>query len=255
MTVFELHEALSERWPVSLSAPWDNDGILISADPAAPVRRALVSLDADAKALAYAEEHGFDLLLSHHPAVFRGARSVTPETVNGGRVIRAIRHGISVISLHTRLDAGKDGVNETLCRLAGFEPSGAFGTDDTPGIARYADIPETDGYALARLVREKLNAPLLRMTGDPGRRIRRIGFCGGDGKDLILSALEAGCNAFVTGDAGYNAAEDAAELGLLTLEAGHFHTENPVCRVLADAVRELCGAETEWFDSCAYRVF
>ena len=254
MTVWNLHEALSERWPKSLSAPWDNDGILISADPAAQVGRILISLDADARALSYAAENGFDLLLTHHPALFRDTRTVLPDTVNGRRVIFALRHGISVISLHTRLDAGPDGVNETLCRLMGAEPSGTIGAEDTPGIARFADVPETDGKSLARLVKERLGAPAVRVTGDLDRPIRRIGFCGGDGKDLIGPALEAGCDAFVTGDAGYNAAEDAAELGLLTVEAGHFHSENPVCRVLLDAVTALCGRETELFDSCAYQV-
>ena len=84
--------------------------------------------------------------------------------------------------------------------------------------------------------------------------MRRIGFCGGDGKDLIPGAILAGCDAYVTGDAGYNAAGDAAEEGLFTVETGHWHSEHPVCRILAEAAGALSGAPCSVYGSCAYRI-
>lgn len=254
MTVRELHNALSELYPKTLSCAWDNDGIMVSPDPEARVRRILVSLDAVTDAVRHAAANGFDLLLTHHPMLFRGVKSVTPDSVGGRRILTAAAAGISVISLHTRLDAGRGGVNETLCRTCGFEPSGTFGDEDAPELGRYADVKPMTGDYLAGLVKEKLGCPAVRATGQGGAFIRRIGFCGGDGKDLIPAALAAGCQAFVTGDAGYNMAEDAAEDGLFTVEAGHYHTEAPVCRVLADTASALTGAYAEIYDSCAYRI-
>ncbi len=254
MTAAELHEGLSALYPRSLSCSWDNDGIMISPDPDAPVRRILISLDATVDAVRYAARNGFDVLLTHHPMLFRGVKSVTPGTAGGRRILAAAQAGVTVISLHTRLDAGRGGVNETLCRICGFEPSGPFGDDETPGLGRYADTAPMTGETLARIVKDKLGCPAVRVTGDPRVLIRRIGFCGGDGKDLIPAALGIGCGAFVTGDAGYNMAQDAAEDGLFTVEAGHYHTEAPVCAVLEELAAGLTGAITERYDSCAYRI-
>ena len=254
MTVNELYEKLTERWPKSLSAPWDNDGIMVTPDGNAPVRRILIALDGDVKAIDAAVKGGYDLLVTHHPAIFTGVKAVTPDSVNGRRILAAVRNGLSVISLHTRLDAGEGGVNDTLCRTLGFEPSGCFGDDEMPTIGRYADVEPMSGEALARLVKERLGAPAVRVTGDTAKTVRRIGFCGGDGKDLIPCAIRMGCDAYITGDAGYNMAEDAAEEGLFTVEAGHFHSENPVCRVLAETIQKICKIDADCFDSCAYRV-
>ena len=254
MTVKELHEALSELYPKTLSCEWDNDGIMVSADPDAPVRRILVSLDAVTEAVRYAARNGFDLLLTHHPMLFRGVKSVTPDSVGGRRILAAAAGGVSVISLHTRLDAARGGVNDTLCRACGFEPSGFFGDEECPELGRYADVKPMTGDYLAALVKEKLGCPAVRVTGTGSAFIRRIGFCGGDGKDYLPAALAAGCGAYVTGDAGYNMAEDAAEEGLFTVEAGHWHTEEPVCRVLAETASALTGADIELWNSCAYRI-
>ena len=254
MTVRELYEGLCAVYPKTLSCSWDNDGIMISPDPGAQVKRVLVSLDATVGAVRYAAEHGFDVLLTHHPMLFRGVKSVTPESTGGRRILAAAGGGVSVLSLHTRLDAGRGGVNETLCRTLGFEPAGTFGDDDAPQLGRYADVKPMTGEELAVLVKDKLGCRSVRITGDASAFIRRIGFCGGDGKDLIPEALAAGCGAYVTGDAGYNMAEDAAEDGLFTVEAGHWHTEEPVCAVLAELAAGLTGAYSEQYDSCAYRI-
>lgn len=254
MTVRELHDALSELYPRTLSCPWDNDGIMVSPDPDAPVRRILVALDGTSDVIRTAARNGFDLVLTHHPMLFRGVKSVTPDAVGGRRILLAAGAGISVISLHTRLDAGRGGVNETLCRICGFEPSGTFGDDESPELGRYTDVKPMTGDYLAALVKEKLGCQAVRVTGNGSAFIRRIGFCGGDGKDLVPSAQAAGCGAFVTGDAGYNMAEDAAEDGLFTVEAGHYHTEYPVCRTLLETAAALTGAYAEIYDSCAYRI-
>ena len=255
MTVRELYEGLTELWPLSLSCSWDNDGIMASRDTRAEAKRILVSLDASADAIRHAAENGFDVLLTHHPMLFRGVKNVTPDTVGGIRVIEAVGAGLSVISLHTRLDAGKNGVNDTLARICAFEPAGSFGDDDAPGLCRYADCkPMTPDY-LAALVKKKLGCPAVRVTGSGRGFVRRIGFCGGDGKDQIPAAVLAGCDAFITGDAGYNMAADAGEESeLYTVECGHWHSEQPVCQILAETAEALSGAEVSIYNSCAYRI-
>ena len=254
MTVKEFHDKLSELYPRSLSCSWDNDGIMVSGDLSAEVKRVLVALDATSDVILTAAEGGFDTVLVHHPMLFRGAKSVTEESYAGRRVLTALNAGISVISLHTRLDAGEGGVNDTLAHVLGFEPDSCFGDDNCPTLGRYADVDPISADALVALVKEKLGVPAVRVTGSLDRKIRRIGFCGGDGKDFVPLALSIGCDAFITGDAGYNMALDAGEDGLLTIEAGHYHSEFPVCGRLAALAREIAGAEAEIMESARYRI-
>ena len=254
MNVKTLHEKLSERWPKTLSAAWDNDGIMVCADGNAEVKKVLVALDATHAVIKYAAENGFDTVITHHPMIFRGAKNVTPDTLTGRRIVDSLVNGVSVLSFHTRLDAADGGVNDELCRVLGFEACESFGEDDMATLGRIAEVPAMTAGELAELVKEKLGCTSVRVNGDLSKTVTRVAFCGGDGKNFIYPALAAGCQAYITGDAGYNMAEDAAEDGLVTIEAGHFHSEAPVCRVIAEAVRGLTGIEAEIVDSCGYRV-
>ena len=89
MTVYEFYEFLEKYYPKDLSCPWDNDGIMCSRNLDAVVNRVLVSLDATERALKYASEGEFDLLLAHHPMIFRKLEAVTPATLGGNRAVAA----------------------------------------------------------------------------------------------------------------------------------------------------------------------
>lgn len=186
--------------------------------------------------------------------IFKGAKNVTPSTLIGRRIVDALTNGVSVLSFHTRLDAAEGGVNDKLCRALGFTACETFGDDEMPTLGRIAEIPGVTAGELAELVKTKLGCDAVRVSGDLSKTVTRVALCGGDGKDFIYPALAAGCQAYITGDAGYNMAEDAAEDGLVTIEVGHYHSEAPVCRVIAEAVRELTGIDAEIMDSCGYAV-
>lgn len=254
MNVKTLHDELTKRWPKTLSAAWDNDGIMVSADVNAEVKRVLVALDASYATIRYAVENGFDTVITHHPMIFKGAKNVTPSTLIGRRIVDALTNGVSVLSFHTRLDAAEGGVNDKLCRALGFTACETFGDDEMPTLGRIAEIPGVTAGELAELVKTKLGCDAVRVSGDLSKTVTRVALCGGDGKEFVYPALAAGCQAYITGDAGYNMAEDAAEDGLVTIEVGHYHSEAPVCRVIAEAVRELTGIDAEIMDSCGYAV-
>ena len=114
MTVYELHRALSEKYPKTLSCSWDNDGIMVSPDTGAEVKRVLVALDATHETVKYAAEHGFDTVVTHHPMLFKGVKSVTMASTSGRRILDAAMAGVSVVSFPTRLDAAVGGVNDAL---------------------------------------------------------------------------------------------------------------------------------------------
>lgn len=248
MTIGEFYSELVRRYPESLRCQWDNDGMMCSGDLSAPVKRIMVALDATAYTIDAAAEAGCNVLLTHHPLLFRGVKSVTEDNLSGGRILRALKKDVSVISLHTRLDAGECGVNDTLASLIGLTDTEPFGDADSPTIGRIGTLDESLPLnELARRVKNTLTAPCVTVTpsnSDP-RPVRRIAVLGGAGKDLIAPALSRGADALVTGEVGYNARIDGAEMGLSIIEAGHFYTENPVVFRLSNLAREITGAETK----------
>lgn len=254
MTVREIYEKLSEKYPRELSAAWDNDGIMVSGDMDGEVKKVLVALDATLKTIEYARDNGFDLVVTHHPMIFKGIKAVTSDYTVSSKVIEAIRNNISIMSFHTRCDAADGGVNDALCEALGLEIVESFGDSEAPTLGRIALTEEMPAGELAGLVRDKLGCTSVRINGDESRTVKRIAVCGGDGKSFVYPALYAACDAFITGDAGYNMAGDASEEGLVTIEVGHFHSENPVCKKIAEEIKLISGIDAEIFNSCTYTV-
>lgn len=250
MNIREFYAELERRYPPQLSCPWDNDGIMVCPDLATPVKKVLVSLDATSQAIRAAAQGGYDLLLTHHPMIFRKLGSVTEESIGGGRVLDSLVSGVSVISLHTRLDAGDDGVNDSLARFLGYEPTGKFGDSESPTLGRVFELEcEKDAAEFALYVKKKLGAQSVRLCGN--KKIKRVCVVGGAGGDFVSAALSMGADMLITGECSYNSAQDIAERGLCVLEAGHYHTEAPVCAQLLSIVRSL-GLQGEIFDSITH---
>ena len=250
MTIQTLMTHLDKLYPRSLSCSWDNDGLMCCSDPSAEIKKVLISLDATKAAIDYAAKNGYDLLLTHHPMIFRGAKSVTPDSLVGGRVLYALNNGVSVISLHTRLDAGENGVNDCLAHLLNLANVRPFGDADAPSLGRIGEQPLYTDLAFSYfwpIVKMKLNLPYLLTAGE--RPVRRVAVCGGAGDDLLEAAKAAGADTFITGEMSYNRMEDAAEMGMNVLVGGHYFTEAPVCRRLQELVRELTGLEADIYNS------
>ena len=84
--------------------------------------------------------------------------------------------------------------------------------------------------------------------------VKRVYLIGGDGKDLIENAINLNADTILTGRASYNTTIDAKDLGINIVEAGHFYTENPVCKSLEKEILEICPTiKTEIFDSNAIK--
>ena len=71
---------------------------------------------------------------------------------------------------------------------------------------------------------------------NPQKTVHRVAVGGGSCGSELMAAVKAGCDTFVTADVKYNQFRDAYDLGLNLIDAGHFHTENPICSYLADKI-------------------
>ncbi len=233
MTVKQLYDYLDGAIPAALSCEWDNDGLMCCPEPDREVRRVLVCLDATSEACRKAIDGGYDLIVTHHPLIFKGLKRIETGDFISAKIIELIRNGISVFSFHTRLDAAEGGVNDTLAVMLGLTDVHPF----ADGIGRIGTLPvECSAEALAKAVREQLDADGV-LLADAGHNCRRVAVLGGNGNDDIDEAMALGADTYISGDFAYHSKTDAPDRGINLIEAGHFQTEAPVCEVLVRMLR------------------
>ena len=244
MTVLDLYKHFDDLFPRELSCEWDNDGLMCCPDPTREVHRALVCLDVTEEVVDEAIQGGFDLIVAHHPLIFKGLKSITNENAVSRKAIKLIRSNISVMSFHTRLDAVKGGVNDILAKLVGIENSVPFGD----GIGRIGNLrTPADLLDFAKEVKNVLGAPNVYVA-DAKKDVCRVAVLGGSGKDEIAAASAAGADTFVSGEIGHHPMTDAPDMEINLIEAGHFYTEQPVCDFLCKELRSL-GIEATKYNS------
>ena len=177
MTTKELYNYLNERIPAELSEDWDNDGrMLISSDR--EIKRVLISLDVTGETVSKAVKESFDLIITHHPLIFKPVKGITDE-----RFLTLIKADISVFSFHTRLDAVEGGVNDALASLLGLKNTEAF-----EEMGRIGELDkEMTAEEFAHFVKNTLGAPLVNFT-DSEKKIKRAALLGGGGKDFWQAA-------------------------------------------------------------------
>lgn len=319
---------------------WERDNVgLQVGDHEKRVRRILVALDVNDEVVSEAAKKKVDLVITHHPLLFRPPKSITPTDRVGKILLRLIQRDIALYAAHTNLDFTSGGVSFALAerlglknstflaargkdlrKIAVFVPSeyvekvaeamasagaGIIGKYDhcsfrlegkgtfkgqegsKPFVGEAGKVEEVnevrlemivpmwkveevvramrdahpyeeaahDIYVLEnenanygagaigkleravslrkflRTVKEQLQVPALRFTGDPQQRIERVAVCGGSGSNLVAAAIRRKADVFVTADVKYHSFE-AAQGKIALVDAGHFETEQPSLDVL-----------------------
>ncbi len=105
--------------PVTLAETWDNPGLQIG-DPAADVSRIMVALDPTPDVVDSAIAASCQLLVTHHPLIFKPLKSISTATPHGALIQKAIRAGVSIVTLHTNYDIADGGLNDLLARKIGL---------------------------------------------------------------------------------------------------------------------------------------
>lgn len=236
MTVRDFYEKLETIIPGELSEPWDNDGLMCCSDDTKDIKKVLVSLDVTEEIVDYALSEGFDLIISHHPLIFRPVSSITMDNNVSRKLIKLISAGVSVISFHTRADKVRGGVNDCLSKLLGLYDVKPFGED---ALGRIGHLESEMGFEdFALFVKDALGAEHI-VAADAYAPVYTVALVGGDGKDYVAAAAEAGADTYVSGRISYNIMEEAPETGLNLIEAGHYATEFPVTDFFANLVGKI----------------
>lgn len=238
MTVKKLYDKLTERIPENLREEWDNDGIMCSSDFSREVNNVLIALDVTEEIVDYAIGRNFDLIISHHPLVFRPIDRVTEENHVSRKIIKLISNNVSVFSFHTRADKVEGGVNDILASRLGLTEVEPFGEGNIGRIGTLTE--ESELSVFADLIKLQLGADCVRIA-NAYTPVKRVAIVGGDGKDLVADAIKVGADTFVSGRISYNIMEEASERAINLVEAGHYFTEQPVTEFFSSLVSSIDG--------------
>ncbi len=248
MTVADCIAWLSDVAPVALAESWDNVGLLLG-DKSVPLRRVMTCLTLTPDVAQEGIEAGVDLIVTHHPILFRAVQRVTSETSEGELLLRLIRAGISVYSPHTAFDSARDGINQQLAEsleLRDILPLRPVSREErdcaTAGGGEFASLGSGRWGRLASLqplsevldrCRVQFATPVFPYVGEPARAVQTIAVACGAGGEFIPDAIRTGCDVLVTGEARFHACLEARAAGLALILVGHYASERPGVERLA----------------------
>ncbi|HHT72658.1 MAG TPA: Nif3-like dinuclear metal center hexameric protein [Firmicutes bacterium] len=243
-TVGDVARLMEQLAPEELKMDWDNVGLQLG-ERSRKVQKILVTLTVTPEVAELAAGQGVDLIVAHHPLIFKPLYHVRTDTYQGALVAFLIRNGIYVYVSHTNLDIAEQGLNHWLAEALGLERPEPLLPGPIPGtgLGRIGKISPGKAEALCDHVQAVLDSPV-RLVGPRGLVCEKVAVCGGSGGDLVSAAAEVGAQALVTGDVSYHEALDAVHAGLVVIDAGHHGTEKIMVPKVAAYLRgEMPGVE------------
>ncbi len=231
-TIYDLIDALA---PFETQEGFDNAGFLIG-DRSRPVSRVLVALDASLAVVEEARTLKADLLITHHPVMFRAVKSLDFESHEARLLSALLRADLSLIAAHTNLDQSPISAGFLLAERLRLSQPRALEGDPFLVLGDVAEAQSSQ--ALVGRLAEVLGGPV-RIFGDRQARVQTLAIAGGAYCDGWLAAKRAGADALLTGEVRHHNALAAVESGFVIFDGGHFQTE--VCMV--EALREYLQTE------------
>ncbi|NLX63353.1 MAG: Nif3-like dinuclear metal center hexameric protein [Clostridiaceae bacterium] len=242
MKLRNLIEFLEEKAPISLQEIYDNSGLILG-NPDNEISRVLVCLDVDIGAIEHAVSQNCQLVLSHHPAIFKGLKIFSGTNKESSILIKAIKNDIALYSCHTNFDSAEGGLSDLLCEKLGLKNIKVLKTtsDETAeyGAGRYGEIKPVDGMEFINRVKTKLSVDFLRYVGDIPPTVTKVAvFNGSFDRDIMDSLKRISPVVLITGDLKYHDAQELLYNGIFTIDAGHYGTEIIFVDEMANIIEE-----------------
>ena len=247
MKINKVVDALEQYAPLPLQEGYDNAGLQVGLTETVEVSGALLCLDVTEQVVDEAIEKGCNLIVSHHPLIFRKLARIADENYVQRTVRKAIKHDIAIVSMHTNMDAAKGGVNFKIAEKLGLKHLQFFaGEKEVDGVKGgegvMGEVSEAAGWAaddLVLLLREKFGAECVQCNQLLRRPIRRVALCGGAGSFLLDAAVAAGADAFITGEMHYHeffGHEQEIQICVI----GHYQSEQFTSEIFKSIIEEKC---------------
>lgn len=232
--------------PPCFAEDYDNVGLLVG-DKDKEVNKVLITLDVDEYVAKDAADKDYDLVISHHPLIFKPLKRVVTDDSVSRTVIYLIKNNISLVSVHTNFDSVKSGLCDLfLDKIADTKDRNAIEGDKENGSGRIAELKEIATFLdILSKVKEEFCVDTLRYVGDKDMKISKIAVCNGGGADFIYAAKEMGADLYISGDIKYHHARFAYENNLALVEVPHYNAEIMFCDYVKDLLEKEFGNDLD----------
>ena len=246
MRVREITDAIEQSAPLRLQEEWDNAGIQVG-DPDAGVTGVLLCTDATEAVVAEAIERGYNLVISHHPLIFRGLKKIMGRTPVERTVAMAIKHDVTIYSAHTNMDSAWQGVSFRMADKIGMtqveflddnkvEPYGDLkGTSAGCGVI--GNIEPMPAREVLKRVKQAFEVGAVRYSGNGDTIVSRVALCGGAGGFLLDKAVEMGAQLYVTADMRYHDFLDNNQR-IVVADIGHYESEHYTKEIFLEIIQK-----------------
>ena len=243
MKIKEVLSALEQFAPLPLQESWDNAGLQVGLTEA-EVSGALLCLDVTEQVVDEAMAKGCNLIVSHHPLLFRGLKTISDLTDVQRTVRKAIQQDIAGVSMHTNMDKAEGGVNHKIAEKLGLRdmtfmsPRTVDGVTCGSGVIGTLESP-VDSRAFVEKVKSAFGVVCAMTNELLERKISRVALCGGAGDFLLDDAVKAGADAFITGEMHYHQ-YFGYEQRIQICVIGHYQSEQYTTEVFRDIIAKAC---------------
>ena len=243
MKIKEVLSALERFAPLPLQESWDNAGLQVGLTET-EVSGALLCLDVTERIVDEAVQKGCNLIVSHHPLLFRGLKTISDLTDVQRTVMKAIQQGLGVISMHTNMDNARGGVNFKIAEKLGLQQVCFFAPKMVDQIEAGSGVIGQLAEPLAaadfvKAVKKAFDVECAMCNELLRRPVQKVAICGGAGDFLLDAAIAQGADAFITGEMHYHqyfGYEQTIQICVI----GHYQSEQFTTEVFRDILEEEC---------------
>ncbi len=236
--IMQCIEALS---PLTFAEDWDNVGLLAGRREK-EVDTVYLAVDATDEVVADAIRCGAQMLLTHHPLIFKAMKKINTDDFIGRRLVKLLQADISYVAMHTNFDvrgmaqdaAQRMDLQNARVLEVTYEQDGV-----TEGIGRIGELRKKETLQrYAQYVKEVFSLSHVRIFGDPEQEIHTAAICPGSGKSVIATAITQEADVLVTGDIDHHEGIDAVAQGLAIIDAGHYGIEKIFVEYMAQYLKK-----------------
>ncbi len=244
MLIKEVMNYLEQIAPKNLAESWDNVGLLVG-DKNSKVTKVLLALDVTDEVVDEAIKLKANLIVTHHPLIFKAVKTINTDDFVGSTIIKLIKNDIAVYTLHTNLDSGFGGTNDVLFDILQMKNKQVLlpsEVDLNCGLGRYGDVTDTSVENFLKFIKNTNKFDYINYSLDNegmNKPVKKVGLCTGSVMDgLIYKSKSLGCDVYVTGDVTYHTAQIAKRIGITIIDVGHYCSENIVLESLKNKLKQ-----------------
>ena len=241
MKIKEVLSALERFAPLPLQEDWDNAGLQIGLTET-EASGALLCLDVNEDIVDEAIAKGCNIIVSHHPLLFRGLKCISGADYVQRSVIKAIKHDICIVSMHTNMDNARGGVNFKIAEKIGLDDVRFFAAkaDEDAGSGVVGVLPSPmNARDFIMLVKKAFGVECAMCNELLQRPVRKVAICGGAGDFLLPQAISEGADAFITGEMHYHV-YFGNEQKIQICVIGHYQSEQFTSEIFKSIISEAC---------------